>query len=87
MVKRGQMYTPKTVIYDRLLSLIDTVTLFKSGQVKLVLRSKISPLGEMMRSYKSFPHANNMQTLTYNMTNSIVCILQLIFVTYKVSYI
>jgi hypothetical protein len=87
MVKRGQMYTPKTVIYDRLLSLIVTVTLFKSGQVKLVLRSKISPLSEMMRSYKSFPHASNMQTLTYNMTNSIVCILQLIFVTYKVSYI
>ena len=87
MVKRGQMYTTKTVIYDRLLSLVDTVTLFKSGQVKLVLRSKISPLSEMMRSYKSFPHASNMQTLAYNMTNSIVCILQLIFVTYKVSYI
>ena len=28
------MYTPKTEIYDRSLSLVDTVTLFKSGQVK-----------------------------------------------------
>ena len=52
--KRGQMYTPNTEIYNRSLSLVDTVTLLKSGQVKLVLRSKISPLREMMRSYKSF---------------------------------
>ena len=68
------MYTPKTEIYDRSLSLVDTVILFKSGQVKLVFRLEISPL-------------SNMPTLTYNMTNSTVCILQLIFVTYKVSYI
>jgi hypothetical protein len=59
MVKRGQMYTPKTEIYNRSLFLVDTVTLFKSGQVKLVLRSKISPPSEMMRSYKSFPHVSN----------------------------
>ena len=77
----------KTEIYDRSLSLVDTVTLFKSGQGKLVLRLEISPLSKMMRSYKSFLHASNMPTLTYNMTNSTVCILQLIFVTYKVSYI
>ena len=76
-----KIYTPNTEIYDRSLSLVDTVTIFKSGQVKLVLRSKTSPLSEMMRSYKSFPHASNMPTLTYSMTNSIVSILQLIFVT------
>jgi hypothetical protein len=87
IVKRGQIYTPNTEIYDRSLSLVDTVTLFKSGQVKLVLRSNISPLSEMMQSYKSFTQASNMPTLTYNMTNSIVWILQLIFMTYKVSYI
>jgi hypothetical protein len=69
------MYTPNTEIYDCSLSLVDTVTLFK-----LDLRSNISPLSEMMWSYKSFTHASNMPTLTYNMTNSIVCILQLIFV-------
>jgi hypothetical protein len=33
------MYTPNTEIYNRSLSLVDTVTLLKSGQVKLVLRS------------------------------------------------
>ena len=38
IVKRGQIYTPNTEIYDRSLSLVDTVTLFKSGQAKLVLR-------------------------------------------------
>jgi hypothetical protein len=81
------MYTPNTELYNRSLSLVDTVTLLKSGQVKLVLRSKISSHSEMMRSYRSFTQASNMPTLTYNMTNSIVCILQLIFVTYKVSYI
>ena len=81
------MYTPSTDIYNRSLSLVDTVTLLKSGQVKLVSRSEISPLSEMMRSYKCFTQASNMPTLTYNMTNSIVLTLQLIFVTYKVSYI
>jgi hypothetical protein len=75
------MYTPNTEIYNRPLSLVVTVTFLKSAQVKLVLRSKISPLSEMMRSYKSFTQASNMPTLTYNMTNSIVWILQLIFVT------
>ena len=87
IVKRGHIYTRKTAIYDRSLSLVDTVTLFKSDQVKFVSRSKISPLSGMMWSYKSFTHASNMPTLTYNMTNSIVCILELIFVTYKMSYI
>ena len=53
------MYTPNTEIYNRSLSLVDTVTLLKSGQVKLVSRSKISPLSEMMRSYKCFTQASN----------------------------
>ena len=34
IVKRDEMYTPKTEIYDCSLSLVDTVTLVKSGQVK-----------------------------------------------------
>jgi hypothetical protein len=51
------MYTLNTELFNRSLSLVDTVTLLKSGKVKLVLRSKISFHSEMMRSYKSFTQA------------------------------
>ena len=70
IVKRGQI--DNTEIYDRSLSLVDTVTLFKSDQVKLLLRLKISPLNEMMRSYKSFLHVSKAPTLAYNGANSVI---------------
>jgi hypothetical protein len=56
--------TINTQIYDRLLSLLGKVTSIKSGGFKLILWYKISFLSEMMGSYKCFPHASKMPTLT-----------------------
>jgi len=59
-----EINTLDTQIYDRLLSWLDKVTSIKSGGVKLILWTNISFLSEMMGSYKCFPHASKMPTLT-----------------------
>ena len=62
---------PNTQIHDYSLSWVGTGTSKKRYRVKLVLWTQTSPLSEMMRSGKCFPHVSKMATLTvtYNQAN------------------
>ena len=63
IVERGKSDdTSITQIHDSSLFLLGTGTsIKKSGWVILVLWAQHSPLSEMMRLCKSFPHVNNCQ--------------------------
>jgi hypothetical protein len=65
MAERGTMDTPNTPIHDRSFSCIGTGTSTKSDGAKLVLCFQTSPLSEVMRSCKCFPHVSKMPTLSH----------------------
>jgi len=97
IVERDKINTPNTQTHDRSTSWLYTSTSIKSGGVKLVLWTQTSPLSEMRRSCKCFPHVSTMTTLTYNRTSSVIIknviilrtlyIIYLIFLTQKLSYV
>ena len=63
IVDRGEIDTPITQMHYRSLSWLGTGTSVTSGGVNLVLCTQASPISEMMRSCKCFPHVSNMPTL------------------------
>ena len=62
IIHRDKIVILSTCIHFRALGLLS----MKTVQVNQVVRAKLFPSSEMMRSMKCFPHASKLPTLAYN---------------------